>query len=310
MSLFKKAVKSRAKLRLALIGPSGSGKTYSALAIAAGLGKKVAFIDTEHGSASKYADLFEFDVLELASYSPERYIEALKAAAAAGYEVIVIDSLSHAWMGKDGALELVDRAAARSKSGNSFGAWREVTPQHNAMVEAIITSPCHVICTMRSKTEYVQDKDERGKTVIRKVGLQPVQRDGMEYEFDVVGDIDHDHKLVVTKSRIPALSDAVINRPGANLAAQLRVWLDEGSEPVAPPPAPVFGAPPSPDGLVGTGQLNLMRQMFAASGLKPNYWEEVKAKYGVESSTQLKRPQADEVIAHLKSVLDKKGASE
>ena len=136
MSLFKKAVKSRSKLRLALIGPSGSGKTYSALAIAAGLGSNIAVIDTEHGSASKYADLFNFDVLELGSYSPEKYVEALKAAAAAGYDVVVIDSLSHAWMGKDGALEMVDRAAARSKSGNSFGAWREVTPQHNEIGRA------------------------------------------------------------------------------------------------------------------------------------------------------------------------------
>lgn len=309
MSMFRKAIKSRAKLRLALIGPSGSGKTYSALAIAAGLGKRVAFIDTEHGSASKYADLFEFDVLELSSYSPERYIEALKAAAAAGYEVIVIDSLSHAWMGKDGALEMVDRAAARSKSGNSFGAWREVTPQHNNMVEAIITSPCHVICTMRSKTEYVQDRDERGKTVIRKVGLQPVQRDGMEYEFDVVGDIDHAHQLIVTKSRIPTLSDAVISKPGADLAAQLRTWLDTGPEPVAPsPPVSVFSTPAKPDGLVGTGQLNQMRQMFSASGLRPDFWDKVKAKYGVSASTQLTNAQADEVIDELRSIMDKKGA--
>lgn len=307
MTGFKRAVKSRSKLRLALIGPSGSGKTYTALAIAAGLGKRVAVIDTEHGSASKYADLFEFDVLELSSYSPERYVEALKAAAAAGYEVVVIDSLSHAWMGKDGALELVDRAAARSKSGNSFGAWREVTPQHNSMVEAIITSPCHVICTMRSKTEYVQDRDERGKTVIRKVGLQPVQRDGMEYEFDVVGDIDHEHKLIVTKSRIPALSDAVISKPGAELAAQLRDWLnagapDDSTNAVGLPPF----AEPKPDGLVSIGQLNLIRELFAASGLRHGYGEQMRARYNVASSTDLTRAQADEVIAELRGVIENK----
>jgi len=307
-AVFRRAVKSRAKLRFALIGPSGSGKTYTALAIAAGLGQRVAVIDTEHGSASKYADLFGFDVLELSSYSPERYVEALKAAAAAGYEVVVIDSLSHAWMGKDGALELVDRAAARSKSGNSFGAWREVTPQHNAMVEAIITSPCHVICTMRSKTEYVQDRDERGKTVIRKVGLQPVQRDGMEYEFDIVGDIDHDHKLVITKSRIPALSDAVIPKPGGELASQLREWLEAGTEQAQP--ASAFAPSTTPGGLVLPGQLSLMRQLYSAAGMRSSYWEEVREKYKVESSSQLRQEQAAEVIAHLRSILDAKGGAE
>jgi hypothetical protein len=308
--MFTRAVKSRSKLRLGLIGPSGSGKTYSALAIASGLGKRIALIDSEHGSASKYADLFQFDVAELTSFSPQHYIDALKAAVAAEYDVVVIDSLSHAWSGRGGALELVDQANARSKTGNSFAAWREVTPLHNAMVEAIVTCQSHVICTMRSKMEYAVEKDDRGKTTVRKVGLSPVQRDGMEYEFDVIGDIDQSHTLVVNKSRIPQLADAVIRKPGGDLAAQLRTWLDAGDEPVSPPPAPVFGAPPPSDGLASTGQLNLMRQMFAASGLKPNYWEEVKAKYGVDSSTQLKRPQADEVIAHLKSVLDRKGEAE
>jgi len=240
---FQKATKKRAKLRLAIIGQSGSGKTYTALTLATHLvpGGRVALIDTEHGSASKYADLFNFDVLELDSFSPRTYIEAIKEAVAAGYDVLIIDSLTHAWSGKDGALEQVDRIAKRDKSGNSFAAWRDVTPLHNLMVEAIIRAPLHVIATIRSKMEYVQEKDDRGKTVIRKVGLQPVQRDGLEYEFDVVADMDQDNIFYVTKSRCVDLHNAIIEKPGRELAETLAAWLDNGAEPesrkVEQPPA-------------------------------------------------------------------------
>ena len=110
---FTKATKQEAKLRLALAGPSGSGKTYTALQIATHLGGPIALVDTERGSARKYADLFSFDVLELDSFHPERYIEAIHEAEEAGYAVLILDSLSHAWAGKDGALELVDKAAKR-----------------------------------------------------------------------------------------------------------------------------------------------------------------------------------------------------
>jgi hypothetical protein len=230
---FSKATKQQARLRLALIGPSGSGKTYTALRVACALGTKVAVVDTERGSASKYADRFNFDTLGLENFHPERYVEAIHAAEAAGYDVLVLDSLSHAWMGKDGALELVDSAAKRSKSANSFGAWREVTPLHNKLVDAILRSRCHVIATMRSKTEYVLES-VNGKQVPKKVGMAPVQRDGMEYEFDLVGDLD-EATLVVTKSRCPALSKAVIPEPGEQLAKTLRDWLTDG---VAPQPSP------------------------------------------------------------------------
>lgn len=299
MSKFKKAVKSKSKLRLGLIGPSGSGKTYSALSIATNLGGKVAVIDTEHGSASKYADLFEFDVLELESFGPMEYAKAIQDAADAGYSVIVVDSLSHAWIGKGGALELVDNAAVRSKSGNSFAAWREVTPQHNQMIEAIIRVPAHIICTMRSKTEYVMEKDERtGKTAPRKVGLAPVQRDGLEYEFDVVGDIDHDHRLVVTKSRIPALADAVVVKPGADFSKTLRDWLESGVEskeakPASPEPIPDM------DNNASREQLDLIKKLAGAKGLNKSYFDGLKVKYRVKSAADLTVSQADEIIKSL-----------
>lgn len=231
---FTKATKTQSRLRLALVGPSGSGKTYTALTIAQHLGKRVAVIDTERGSASKYADIFTFDVLNLDTFSPLTYVDAIKAAEAAGYDVLVIDSLSHAWMGKEGALEQVDNAAKRSSSHNSYTAWRDVTPMHNALIDAMLQSRCHIIGTMRSKTEYVIEEDERGKKVPRKVGMAPVQRDGLEYEFDVVGDMDLENNFLVSKTRCPALTGKVIKKPGKPLADTLAAWLSDGAKPQEP----------------------------------------------------------------------------
>ncbi|NMP22632.1 ATP-binding protein [Sulfobacillus harzensis] len=229
---FHKATKKQSFLRMALIGPSGSGKTYSSLRIAQGLGQKIAVIDSERGSASKYADEFDFDVLELETFAPRDYIQAIDAAARAGYDVLIIDSLSHAWIGKGGVLEMHDAAAAQEKSGNSYTAWRTVTPEHNRLVDAMLQAPLHVIATMRSKMEYVQEKNDQGKTVIRKVGLQPIQRDGLDFEFDVVGDMDSSNTLIVTKTRCRALSQAVIREPGeANVAQTLKAWLTDGVPP-------------------------------------------------------------------------------
>lgn len=226
---FQKATKKSARLRMALIGVAGAGKTYTALSIASHLGDKIAVLDTERGSASKYSDLFEFDVMEPETFSPKTYIDAIEAAESAGYDVIILDSLSHAWAGKDGALELVDRASRRAQSGNNFGAWRDVTPLHNAMVDTIIGAKIHIIATMRAKTEYVQEKDPKtGKTSVRKVGMAPVQRDGLEYEFDVVADIDSENNLVVGKTRCPAIAGAVFNKAGKDIALRLKNWLTDG----------------------------------------------------------------------------------
>ena len=239
---FKKAVKHERKLRLAFIGPAGSGKTLTALKVASGLGGKIGFIDTEQGSAAIYADQFDFDQLVLDTFAPSTYVDAIRAAADA-FDVLIIDSLSHAWTGKNGALEEVDRAKSH---GGGFGAWRNVTPQHNAMVEAILTAPSHVITTIRSKIEYVQEKDQRGKTQIRKVGMQPVQRDGLEYEFDIVGDIDQTHTLTISKTRYSGIADRVIAMPGEPLGVEIQEWLqgveapapEEDEEPSAAVPEP------------------------------------------------------------------------
>lgn len=229
---FHKAAKTQARLRMAIYGASGAGKTYSALAIAKSFGK-IALIDTERGSASKYADIFEFDVVELSDPHPARYIETIKAAGAAGYDVLIIDSLSHAWQK---VLEIVDDITRKSQSKNSYLSWRDVTPLQNQFVDAMLTAPLHIIATMRSKTEYALDKDDRGKLSPRKIGLAPIQRDGIEYEFDVVAEMNADNDFIVTKTRCPALNGVSVNKPGDNVGSVLKAWLTEG----APMPPPII----------------------------------------------------------------------
>lgn len=238
MGAFKKAVKQDLKLRLAITGPAGSGKTYTALRIATAMGLSIAYIDTEHGSASKYGDLFDFDVMEMQPpYNPERFVKGIQVAASEGYKVVVIDSLSHAWNGTGGILELVEEASTRTK-GNSYAAWKDVTPKHNALIEAIVGSDIHIIATMRSKMDYVQDKDDRGKTTITKVGMAPVQREGFEYEFDVVMDMDIKHNGIITKTRCTALTDKVFRLPGEDMAGILQAWLDRGEKNAPRPTTP------------------------------------------------------------------------
>jgi len=302
---FRKATKKEAKLRMALIGPSGSGKTYTGLLLARALaeGGKIAVIDTERGSASKYADMVEFDVLEPDSFHPQVYIDAIREAEQAGYSVLLIDSLSHAWTGKDGALELVDRAAKKTKSGSTFHAWREVTPLHNALVDAMIGCKLHLIATMRAKTEYVSEADERGKTRIRKLGLAPVQRDGLEYEFDIVADLDLDNTLIVSKSRCPGLTGAVIQKPtGEEVAAILREWLTGGPAPEAPGAEPQVSAEEEEGGfLADPAHERLVREtLIKARGPKElqdtliNYWQ------GAEASREQVRNELSVVLQNLK----------
>ena len=185
---FAKAVKYAAKGRVALIGPAGSGKSYTMLLLAralAGPTGRIAAIDTEHGSLSKYADIFDFDVMELDRFSPSAFVDTLHAAEDAAYDVFCCDSLSHFWVGRDGALEFVDMAAKRNR--DNMGGWKEFRPHERLMVEEMISSSCHVICTMRTKTDYQEQVDSNGKKKRVKIGLAPVQRDGLEYEFDLVG---------------------------------------------------------------------------------------------------------------------------
>ena len=218
--MFKRASKSQIKIRLSISGAAGSGKTFSSLAIASHLTKKIAVLDTERGSASRYADLFNFDVCELSNHHPSHYVEAIQAAEAEGYEVIIIDSLTHAWFAE---LDLVDRAK------NSFTAWKDVRPLERKLIDAITSSPAHIIATMRSKTEWdtSQTDPKTGKMKPVKIGTAPIQVSGIEYEFDIAGELSQDHILYISKSRCPQLADQSFLKPGKELAYALRVWMGE-----------------------------------------------------------------------------------
>ena len=230
-TMFKKATRQKLKLRMAIDGPAGAGKTFTALRLAFTLGRRVAVINSESGAVEKYLGLapdgvpFDFDICTLNDFAPIRYTEAILAAGREGYEVIVIDSLTHAWSGSGGALDLKDK-----KGGNSFTAWKDITPMHNAMIEAILRSPAHVFATMRSKTDYVLEVDDRGRSVPKKVGMAPIQRAGMEYEFDIYASLDADHFMTVTKSRCPEVDSLVVPKPGAGFMEPVIRWLNEGSE--------------------------------------------------------------------------------
>lgn len=239
--MFKRAERKKAKLRLAILGPSGAGKTYSAIKIAMGLGGRIAMIDSERGSGELYAHLCDYDVCGLGPpFTPEKYIDAIHEAERAGYAVIIIDSLSHAWSGTGGLLEDVDK---RKGQGNDFAAWRTVTPRHNALVDAMLSSPCHIIGTMRTKQEHVLvDEVRNGKTVKvpKKVGLQPVQRDGLEYEFTVVLDVDLERHMASASKDRTSLFDGQFFTPSEETGKALVAWLDAGVDvPDVPTHAPL-----------------------------------------------------------------------
>lgn len=193
----RQSERKRAKIKMALQGPAGAGKTYSAILLAKGLVKgdlsKVAVIDTENGSADLYAHLGDYNVLTLENpYSPERYIEAIEVCEKAGMDVVIIDSITHCW-------EYL-LAFHSSLPGNSFTNWNKVTPRQKEFTNKILQSPCHIIATMRTKQDYVLNQKD-GKYVPEKVGLKAVQRDGMDYEFTLVFDVDIKHFSVASKDR-------------------------------------------------------------------------------------------------------------
>jgi len=227
---FTKAVRKKSKLRLALTGPSGSGKTYSALLIAKGLGGKVAVIDTEHGSASLYSDLLDFDCLELTPpYSPERYIQAVQAADKAGYDVVIVDSTTHEWSGSGGCLEINEQIAQAKYRGNTWSAWNETTPRHRKFIDSMLQCNMHVIATGRSKTETSQEDTGNGKKKVVKLGMKTEQRDGFEYEFTCVLDIVHEnHYAIASKDRTGLFnSDPIVISESTGKA--LADWLESGA---------------------------------------------------------------------------------
>lgn len=296
-SSFKKAARNKLRARVALDGVSGSGKTTTSLRLAHLLGKKIAVIDSERGSASKYDGMkydntiFNFDVCELdGDFSPSIYKEKIDEAGRLGYDVIVIDSLSHAWVGEGGALDLKEKIG-----GNSFTAWAKITPLQRAMIDAILGSPAHVIATMRSKTEYVMEEDEKGKKVPRKIGMAPVQRDGLEYEFDLYGQMDFSNTITITKTRCPDMNGRTCTNPGAAFFAPFKQWLEEG-----------YVAPDA----ITSDQLTIINQLKNDLQIVDEIFNgRLKSLYGVTNLLAINSTQADELIRKLSEKLSSSSAA-
>ena len=228
----RKAEKKRVKLKMAVQGPSGSGKTWGALALAKNLwpNGRVCVIDTENESASLYADSFEFDTITLTPpFTTARYVEAIDVVVKAGYHVLIIDSITPQWDGEGGILRRKEEMDKRPGS-NSYTNWASFTPEHEAFKQAMVQAPIHLIATMRSKQDYVLVANDKGKQVPTKMGMAPIQRDQMDYEFTLVFDVQMDHRALASKDRTGLFSEQIVDLASDKSAAMLRGWLGNGKE--------------------------------------------------------------------------------
>lgn len=225
-----KAVREKRPARILICGPSGSGKTMTALRIAHGLAGekgKILLLDTERGSAKLYSTVCDFDTAELPDYAYDTYIEGIREAAEHKYDVLIVDSASHAWA------ELLDQH--NKMQGNSFANWGKIGGKYEQLVQALVTYPRHIIVTCRAKMKYEQND----KKQVTPIGLDPIMRDGFEYEFDLYGMIDIDHNMTIRKTRIEQFADKIINKPGATLGVDIAAWLDGGIDVEGKPAAKV-----------------------------------------------------------------------
>lgn len=232
---FARAVKAAIPARILIDGPSGAGGTYTSLKIATALGGTICVIDTQHGHASQYADEFTFDTCPpLTYFSPETLVDVLAHCAAQRYENVIIDSLTPFWSGHGGTLEQVSAATARN-SGGTQGGWNDTRPRERRATEVMLAYPGNLLATVRTKTDYVLETDDRGRQVTRRVGLKPEQREGLERDFTLVASMDWDNTLIVSKALGRDLSGEVVRRPGADFGARIKAWVEQGEaiEPTA-----------------------------------------------------------------------------
>jgi len=223
----QQAKRHQVKLRLGMSGASGFGKTYSALLLGHGITNdwtKIAIIDTENNSASLYSHLGDYNVLSLNEpYTPERYIEAIKTCEKASMEVIIVDSITHEWQGKGGCLQIHEQLGGR------FQDWAKVSPRHQAFIDAILQSSCHVITTVRSKIDYSLDTSSNGRTKVVKHGTKEITREGYEYELTVNFELVNDkHLAKASKDRTGLFMDKpefVINQATGR---KLMQWCNLG----------------------------------------------------------------------------------
>jgi hypothetical protein len=234
--VIKKASRTVSKMRIGLFGVSGSGKTYGALLLAKGLvGEwgKIVVIDTENGSADLYSHLGDYSSLILkAPFTPERYIEAIKFCERSPekFECIIIDSISHEWMGEGGCLEMQDKIANMPKM-NSYTAWAKISPSHNRFLQTIIQSDLHIISCGRTKIDYnFEAKTLGGKGRVEKIGMKKETREGFDYEMTVAFQISQEHMATVDKVRTDLFNTDVPFMLTEEVGLSIKKWNDSGVE--------------------------------------------------------------------------------
>jgi hypothetical protein len=291
---FIKATKSKQYLRLLLSGPSGSGKTYSALILASVLAKKrgckVALIDSERGSGSLYADKFAYDTQELnPPYAPENYLTMIDEAVKEGYKVIVVDSISHEWMGQGGILDI------HTMKGGQFQNWKDVTPRHRKFIDGLVGVPADIICTSRTKTEWDIGKDDRGKMDIKKVGTKLEQREGMEYEYTVAFRLDNKNTANPEKDRtglfLRADGNEFTGKIDDEVGTLIWNWLQSGEE--APEEDEVFAGVANLVKAMGLSKMFTVEEEDKVRKVKTN--QKLKAAQEWYIKTRKEREDAKEI---------------
>jgi len=242
----RKAEKRRVKLRLGIVGTSGSGKTYSSLGIAMGLGGSVALIDWERKSAEKYADEFDFDYERIDGHNYEAVCETLREIERMQLppEVLIIDGISP---GHDELQIRNERIAIEKFRGNAWSARSVTKPIETAFLDTILNYPGHVIVTMRAKTTWLQEEYDGKKRPV-KIGMGPIQRPDIEYEFDMYLLINEAHSATIvthTSGKSQQFEGRVLDNPGIDFGRELSEWLDKGkAEPTKTLTKPSGGAAP------------------------------------------------------------------
>lgn len=233
MKQFVPAVRYKRKLKLGFLGPAGSGKTYSSILMGRGFvgdEGKIAFVDTENRSAELYAHLTPFDVMSLSGeINPSKYIGAIETAIEEQYDLVIVDSISPVW-----DYFLVEHGRISRRTGNSFTAWAQITPEYNDFVRFIKDVDIHLILTIRAKTKYDVSTGQDGKMKLRKIGIGPKFRDGIEYEPDLLLEMVNDGNDIIatvskTRYAIMPLWDEFT--PTLEHGVIIRSWLEGGSEP-------------------------------------------------------------------------------
>lgn len=299
--LFSDASRVASKLRLALTGATNTGKTYSALLIAYGITKdwsKIAVIDSERRRALFYAErndlpfptgAFKHAPLD-PPYDPKKYIDYIKAAEQlVGPDgVVIVDSFSHPWYYRGGVLDIKEEIASK-KGKNSFTAWNEASRIQDELIDTVLSANCHIIVTMRSKMTYVLEQTSEGKQIVKKLGMQPIQRDDVEYEFDITLMLQNDHSAEIIKDTTFLGGKGYVIPPiTPELGEQIVKWLNEGIDPK------VFKE---------QERMNYINQIKQMGAENPNLVTLFKTKYPNKKTDQLSLEEAKEVIQLFQEVL-------